>query len=896
MSGFVSRESELEKLSGVLERALDGGPPIAFVTGEAGSGKTALLTAFTGAAQDRNAEIVFAAGDCNAQTGIADPYLPFREVLAQLTGDVDGKLGDGRISDENASRLSRTLEVTGRALVEHAPDLIDILVPGGALLTRLGKRAVQRFQWARRLSEISAGRLARGAATEGLEQSHVFQQCTSLLRAVAADRPLVLVLDDLHWVDPASAALLFHLARRLEGDRVLILGAFRPGDVALDRGGERHPLEPVLTELKRYHGDILARLGEEDNDGRRFVDALVAAEMPGMDSAFREELFRHTGGHPLFCVELLRHLKESGGLAIDGVGRWRAAGPVDWDALPPRVEGLIQERAQRLEPEQRELLAAASVAGEEFAAEVVSAAVSRELRDVLRELSGPLEKRHGMVRALGLRRANGRRLAVYRFRHNLFQTWFYQQLDPIERAYLHDDIGRSLESLYAAAPEQVAVRLAWHFVEADQTEAALRYLLMAADRARATFANAEAGLRYSEAARLLESAGAELDDALARNARGRISEGLGDLAELAARHQEAIDHYERAAAELDPAVHRVRFARLIRKKAKPLELQRLLDEADHLLHDAESALGDPPGEDAPEWWDEWLRILLERIWVNYWRGELPEMREAAARARPVVERRGSPLHRARFHNCEALMAFRAERFHPSGQTLAPGHRALEASRQGGTQAEIGMTQFQLGFTQMWRLELNEAERNLEKAREIAETLGDATLLARILVYLSMTRRLMGDVEGAERWTEPARRAAESAGLLEYVGTIHAQRSWVALRRGDSAAARAEATAALEVWDPMPFTYPMRPLALLPIIALEAGGGELSGALELIREILAPPCCGFRTPCGTSCRPQPRRGPATTRRRRVPRCTPLSRPPGSLITCNQARWISGPRVP
>lgn len=839
MSGFVSRESELDRLSGMLERALAAGPTIGFVTGEAGSGKTALLTAFTSAAQARNAEIVFAVGDCNAQTGVGDPYLPFREVLAQLTGDVEGKLGDGRISGDNASRLSRMLEVTGRALVEHAPDLIDILVPGGALLTRLGQRAAHRLPWARRLSEISAGRVARGAAAEGLELSHVFQQCTDLLRAISADRPIVLVLDDLHWVDPASAALLFHLARRLEGDRVLLLGAFRPGDVALGRGGERHPLEPVLTELKRYHGDILVRLGEDDSDGRRFVDALVDAETPGMDSDFREELFRHTGGHPLFCVELLRHLKESGGVRMDGAGRWRAAGPVDWDALPARVEGLIQERAQRLEPEQRELLAVASVAGEEFTAEVVSGPVSREPRDVIRELSGPLEKRHGMVRALGLRRANGSRLAVYRFRHNLFQTWFYQQLDPIERAYLHEEIGRSLESLYASSPEEVAVQLAWHFVQADQTEPALRYLLMAADRARATFANEEAGLRYSEAARLLQAAGAELDDALARDARARISEGLGDLAELAARHQEAIDHYDSAAAELDPAVDRVRFARLLRKKAKPLELQRLFDEPAQLLHDAESALGDAPGEDAQEWWDEWLRILLERIWVNYWRGGLPEMREAAERARPVVERRGSPLHRARFHTCEALMAFRAERFNPSDQTLAASHRALEASRQGGSQAELGMTQFQLGFTQMWRLELDEAERNLEKAREIAESLGDATLLSRVLVYISMTKRLMGDVEGVERWTEPARRVAESAGLLEYVGTMHAQLSWIALRRRDTDAARAEAIAALEVWGAIPFTYPLRTLALLPLLALEAGDGELSETLELVREILSP---------------------------------------------------------
>lgn len=102
---FVAREHELAQLNEFLDRILAGQAQVCFVTGEAGSGKTALVTEFARRAQEAHADLLVAHGTCNAQTGLGDPYLPFREVLGLLTGDVEAKLAQGAITEENASRL-----------------------------------------------------------------------------------------------------------------------------------------------------------------------------------------------------------------------------------------------------------------------------------------------------------------------------------------------------------------------------------------------------------------------------------------------------------------------------------------------------------------------------------------------------------------------------------------------------------------------------------------------------------------------------------------------------------------------------------------------------------------------------------------------------------------------
>lgn len=523
---FVARERELAQLGGFLDLALAGQGRVVFVTGEAGSGKTALVQEFTRRAQDAHADPVVASGNGNAYTGIGDPYLPFREVLGLLTGDVEARWAAGAIIKEHARRLWNTLPFAAQALVEAGPDLIDTFVPGTALVERAMACAPGPVDWLTRLNEL-VERKAPGPGAPSPQQSDLFEQYTKVLKALARQGPLVLVVDDLQWADAGSISLLFHLGRQLAGSRILIVGAYRPEEVALGRAGKRHPLEPVVNEFQRHFGDIAVNVDQAES--RAFMEAFLDSEPNRLGLPFREMLYRQTRGHPLFTIELLRGLQERGDLVQNLEGRWIEGPALDWETLPPRVEAVIAERIGRLPQPLRDALQAASVEGETFTAEVVARVRAGDEREMVGRLSGELDRRHRLVRAQGILRMDSQRLSRYRFRHILFQKYVYNSLDKVERVHLHEAAGTALEVLYGEGAEEIAVQLARHFQEAGITEKAIDYLRQAGDRAVRLSANEEAIAHFTRGLALLET----LPDTPER-AQGELTLQLAQAAPLVA--------------------------------------------------------------------------------------------------------------------------------------------------------------------------------------------------------------------------------------------------------------------------------------------------------------------------------------------------------------------------
>jgi DNA-binding SARP family transcriptional activator/predicted ATPase len=477
---FVARERELAQLDGFLELALAGQGRVVFVTGEAGSGKTALMQEFTRRVQEAHADLIVASGNCNAYTGIGDPYLPFREILELLTGDVEAQWAAGAMTREHARRLWNTLPLAAQALVEAGPDLIDTFVLRAALLERAMTYASGRADWLTRLDELME-RKPTSAGMPSPQQSDLFKQYTKVLKALARQALLVLVVDDLQWADAGSINLLFHLGRQLAGTHILIVGAYRPEEVALGRDGERHPLEPVVNEFQRDFGDVVVNLGQAES--RDFVEAFLDSEPNRLGVPFRQMLYRQTRGHPLFTIELLRGLQERGDLVQDPEGRWVEGPALDWEALPARVEAVIAERMGRLAQPLQGALRVASVEGEVFTAEVVARVRAADEREVVGRLSGELDRRHRLIRAQAIERLGSRRVSRYRFRNYLFQKYLYDNLDEVERAYLHEDVGNVLEELHGDQASEIAVQLAWHFQEAGIAEKAIDYLRQAGERA-----------------------------------------------------------------------------------------------------------------------------------------------------------------------------------------------------------------------------------------------------------------------------------------------------------------------------------------------------------------------------------------------------------------------------
>lgn len=532
---FVARQQELARLDNLLDTALSGHKQVAFIIGEAGQGKTTLLQAFAQRAQQTHPDLIVVGGNCNAYTGLGDPYLPFREILELLTGDVEARAMVGTLRRGQARRLWHMLPTMVQTLLEQGPDLLDTFVPAQPLVNRATTYESGNPPWLVQLQTLASKKITT-PVDFSTQQSALFEQYARVIQKIATQTPLLLILDDLQWADPGSVSLLFHLGRRLTGQPVLILGAYRSNEVTIGRDGELHPLTKVVHEFQRDFGNIILDLSQAE--GEAFVNALLDSEPNRLGPFFRQILFRQTGGHPLFTLELLRGMQERGELFRDDNGVWEAHPALNWNTLPARVEGAIGERISRLALPLRELLQVASVEGEEFTAEVVAQVLNLEEREVVHRLSGELDKAHSLVQAIGIKRAGRRRLSRYRFRHILIQLYLYNLMDEVERVYQHETVGNALEELYGTQAAEVAVQLARHFEVARMPEKAVIYLHLAGDQAHRSAALNEAARYYQMALSLWPEAD--------KSGRAELVRKLGECQWMTGQAEDALKTFNDA--------------------------------------------------------------------------------------------------------------------------------------------------------------------------------------------------------------------------------------------------------------------------------------------------------------------------------------------------------------
>ena len=463
---FVGRALEMDQLAAHLTGALNGSGRIVFITGEAGHGKTTLMTEFAGHALRTYPDLIVAGGNSEAYAGTGNPYLPFRDILALLTCDIE-TMGQTRLlSQDQLRRLWALLPYTLQVIVDQSPDLIDLLISGERLRQRVLTHPVAAATCQTQIEALVHRQTRAGDVT----QRRLFDQYAQVLGALANRRPLLLLLDDLQWVDRASADLLYYVARRLAGSRILFLGTYRSSEVeghvrpGRVEDGERHVLSPLLQELKRRFGDIEIDLGRSTPEmDRAFVDALVDSEPNRLSETFRAELCQRTQGHPLFTAELLHDMQERGDLVLEDQELWVEGDDVDWDALPARVEAVISRRISLLPAMLREALKIGSVEGETFTAEVVARILGVNGWEIVQQLSSIAGRQHRLIIGQGNQRIGNQSLSRYRFAHGLFQSYLYGNLDEAERSYLHEAVGNALEALTGEDPAVMAVPLAHHF-------------------------------------------------------------------------------------------------------------------------------------------------------------------------------------------------------------------------------------------------------------------------------------------------------------------------------------------------------------------------------------------------------------------------------------------------
>jgi ABC-type oligopeptide transport system substrate-binding subunit/DNA-binding SARP family transcriptional activator/tetratricopeptide (TPR) repeat protein len=502
---FVGRETEIQHLESAIQLAVKGTGQLRFITGDPGQGKSLLMEHFARQASTAHPDLLVAMGGCNAFTGVGDAYLPFRDVLGMLTGRLENKIAAGSIDLEQAYRLWLAFPTAISLLLKTAPHLVGIFLSASEIHTRAVDTLESNSPLIHLLDELAA----RGLPAPGeMLPATLFEEFLQYLSSLSKEQPLLILLDDLQWADTASINLLFHLGRRIGSGRILLLVAYRAEEVAQAKAEQQASLKRILAEFKRQYGDIWIDLSAAtEKQGRTFVEAFLDSEPNLLAESFRNALYDRTGGHPLFTVELCRSLQEQGLLAQDVDGFWQVQDEIQWHDLPARVEGVIEARLGSLEASQLAILEAAAVEGEEFTLQVVAQVCELDEHRLNRQVNESLCQTHHLLKEEGIQSIDGHRVYRYRFQHNLYREYLYQQLGEIDRSCLHGQVGEILEELYGEKASEISPALGWHFHEAGDTQKAIQYLLLAGDQARLRFAYAEAIRHYKSSVELLKMSG-----------------------------------------------------------------------------------------------------------------------------------------------------------------------------------------------------------------------------------------------------------------------------------------------------------------------------------------------------------------------------------------------------
>jgi DNA-binding winged helix-turn-helix (wHTH) protein/tetratricopeptide (TPR) repeat protein len=485
---FVGRDREMGMLAGRLQQALRGSGGAVFVTGEAGSGKSALLWEFARRATATYRELLVVSARGEARTGLGEPLGLCRDLLSLLSGDVQSRATAGELDPEQADRLWHNAPEVMQWLVDTGPALVGRLIPSGPLLERARAVAVAP-PVLKQLCKLAQAAATSSSGQEWSRHEQLAGLICDLLLHLAARSPLLVVLDDLQWCDTASQTVIFRLARCLARPRILLAGAFRSG-AALNARTEPNSFDDLAAELASRSDAGWVNLDQAP--GREFVEALLDAEPNRLDAGFRARFTSSTAGNPLLSTELLRALQECQWIAPDARRAWQASPELDWSRVPERLDPVLSQRINRVPQRLRLLLNAAAVEGEEFTAEVAAAVLGRDSLQVIAELGGILDRQHHLLTPVRVQRLGKTRRSTYRFRHALIQSWLYAQLGEPEQASLHERIARANEHLYPGHLDSLAGPLAFHFAAADLPEEAITHYRQAARQATMLAADREA--------------------------------------------------------------------------------------------------------------------------------------------------------------------------------------------------------------------------------------------------------------------------------------------------------------------------------------------------------------------------------------------------------------------
>jgi predicted ATPase len=327
----------------------------------------------------------------------------------------------------------------------------------------------------------------------------MLREMIAFIEAVTIDRSLILVLEDLHWSDTATLSLISFLARHHEAARFMLIGTYRPENIIR----RKHSLRAIVQELiQDGHCEEIPLVGLNESA----VTEYITRSFPGnaLPTTFGNTIYHHTEGSPLFIVNIMAHLV-SQGLIAPRNGRWELQGQMHQLSIPETFRHVIDGQLDQLSPEEQGVLEVGSVAGIEFSASLIAAALENDLITI-EERCETLVRHHLFLQGAGTPTGNERRLATrYRFLHSLYHSLIYERLSQARRRQLHLCIGALKEREYGERATEVAAELAAHFEEGRDYHRAVHYLNSAAKTAMRRHAPQDALIHLHHARDLLNT-------------------------------------------------------------------------------------------------------------------------------------------------------------------------------------------------------------------------------------------------------------------------------------------------------------------------------------------------------------------------------------------------------
>lgn len=636
----------------------------------------------------------------------------------------------------------------------------------------------------------------------------VKQRTFLLLREIlcaAADEPLVVVIEDLHWADPSTIELV-HDACTLPLDApVLLLMTARPTSRIAD-------VRNAATAV---------RLRSLDPDEmRELIVELAGPNRPPQDVV--DLIALRSDGVPLFAEELIRATWRD---------RAKAAPAVDAvDRIPVTLQGSLAAQLDRLGPTKR-LVQHASTLGREFRADLLRA-ITPDSVDVERGLE--------QLVAADILIASSESGQVYEFRHALIRDAAYDSMLRRTSRRLHAEVARAYEAQFVVESSAHPELVAEHWRRAGNDRAAARHFNRAGRRFVRVDANEEALAAYSRGVQCLRDVLAEYElfDELPPDA----SEVEAELVELLteqgrllglAGNRESAEASFRSAMEF--AHDRVAMASLHRQVGTTHEQDR--PRALAAFDAAEQALGPP--DDHLRWRQEWLQVAFARLGMHYWFDDTDEMERLITRIKPFVDTHATHHQRAEFYEQITLTELRREHYLISDAACDHVRSFVAGAELAGDVSQLAEAWFLSGFCRAIGRDGVAAVDELNRALVLARRCGHQTIEVRCLAYLAVASRLVGAVAETEQHSSLARAKSIEAGMVEYVALADANDAWVALQRGDLETGRRLAEAADAEWSSMSMVWPFRWFALLPMLSIGVARSDVAMVVGAVERLLSP---------------------------------------------------------